>query len=174
LKNEVNDDTVKPVEKTETQKPKRPFIPLSWEHHHGLSLVWRIQRGIERKTSPEVILSYVLPFWERNVSPHFDSEERILLPLVSREDPKVLRLLDDHRELRSQMGALKNGGPGDGIIELLQSMAVLLERHIRFEERELFPWITGLLLPETRDAVEKELREAFHPLVEPETSVFWE
>ena len=45
---------------------------------------------------------------------------------------------------------------------------------IRFEERELFPWISNTLSEETRETIEKILHEKFHRLAEPETPIFWE
>ncbi|MBI5197711.1 MAG: hemerythrin domain-containing protein [Nitrospirae bacterium] len=157
-----------------TRKRKRPFISLSWEHHHGLSLVWRIRRGLERETSAEIILSYVLPFWEQNVAPHFVLEETVLLPVIPQSEPMVQRFWDEHNTLRTQVDFLKKREEKNGLPKKLKSFADLLEGHIRFEERELFPWIVSTLSEEVRESIEQILHSRFHRLVEPETTVFWE
>lgn len=180
LKKRVIGVTLQPLVNFEMKKPKRPFIPLSWEHHHGLSLIWRIRRGIERQTADEVLMSYVIPFWDQNIALHFDLEEKVFLPVLSPDEPFVHRLREDHRILRGLMDALRSEStdrpvPEDRAIkDRLRELAATLEAHIRFEEREVFPKIAHNLSDEKREGIEKVLQENFHRLVEPETPAFWE
>ncbi len=71
---------------------------------------------------------------------HFRAEEEILFPLMRRAVPGSGALLDElliqHEQLRQAVCQLE---AGRGIAKLIFDLGDLLERHIRQEERELFP-----------------------------------
>lgn len=101
---------------------------LSMEHHHSLVFVRHLRRGLESREILRVIDEVLMP--------HFLLEERLLLPALSRAGRADLaaRALDEHAEIR-----LARGDP--------ERLANLIEAHIRFEERELFP-VCEALIPE--------------------------
>ena len=51
---------------------------LSWEHHDGLVLAFRIERGLRKNSDPGLIRSYLLHAWEKDLTHHFWQEEEIL------------------------------------------------------------------------------------------------
>jgi iron-sulfur cluster repair protein YtfE (RIC family) len=79
-------------------------------------------------------------FFAKQLVAHFRAEEAVLFPLMRAEVPISATLLDellgDHETFRQ---ALPQLGTGTGLSKLLFDLGDLLERHIRREERELFP-----------------------------------
>lgn len=105
---------------------------LSSEHHGALVLALKARKAAASGD--------VSAFWpalrERfaaELEPHFQAEEQTLLPALEGvgESALVARTLAEHREMRECLA-----GPADAAN--LTRFAELLERHVRFEERELF------------------------------------
>jgi iron-sulfur cluster repair protein YtfE (RIC family) len=111
---------------------------LTSEHHHGLVLARRILQG-------RLDAAAVRKRFDAELTPHFQIEEELLLPALDEVGAVALaaRTRSDHAELRGLLAAAERGEPGR-----LAAFATLLERHIRFEERELFPAVETLLSEE--------------------------
>lgn len=79
-------------------------------------------------------------FFDKQLISHFRAEEEILFPLMRAAAPESAALLDDllreHETFRQGVEAL---AAGTGVSKLIFDLGDLLERHIRREERELFP-----------------------------------
>lgn len=123
-------------------KRNQHLITLSWEHHHGLVTVFRIKRGVSNRTAPELIADFIQFMWSNELKPHFQLEEDYLVPhLVKLGSAATLlkRMTDEHRELEEIATGIKSNP--DKIATFINSFAQGLEKHIRFEERELFPFI---------------------------------
>jgi hemerythrin-like domain-containing protein len=82
-------------------------------------------------------------FWKAEGARHLRVEEELLLPALARhasaDHEAVVRVLADHVELRRRAADLE----ADPIPapEVLRQLGDLLRRHIRYEERVLFPLI---------------------------------
>ena len=111
---------------------------LSAEHHHALVLARR---------APGETPGWLRERFDRELAPHFDVEERLLLPALG-DDPLAARTLADHRALREEVAAAERGDPGAPA-----RFAGRLVAHVRFEERELFPRCEEILPAEVLDAV---------------------
>jgi hemerythrin-like domain-containing protein len=113
------------------------LIPLSHEHHDALLLAWRLRTGDLSKREPELRPKHVSAFFEYRLINHLQLEEELLFPafraVLGVEATLIDVLLSDHRELRVKAAAIKGGAH-----EQVDSFCVLLERHIRTEERQLF------------------------------------
>jgi iron-sulfur cluster repair protein YtfE (RIC family) len=116
------------------------LIPLSHDHHHGLVLCRDIREDLKRNAEPAHIVQYVLDFWHKDLKRHFEEEEKIIFPLLRKAEPNMQQALDEHRRLRAQMAVLSSDSITD-LEDTLFDFAMLLETHIRFEERVLFPQI---------------------------------
>ena len=81
-----------------------------------------------------------LEFYKNNLGHHFDAEEKILFPAMRTAAPASAALVDvltqDHHRIRELLPKLELKV---GLAKLLFDLGDLLERHIRKEERELFP-----------------------------------
>jgi hypothetical protein len=100
---------------------------LSAEHHRALVLARRAWR------EPAAALR---ARFEADIAPHFEIEERVLLPALAAagEAELVARTLADHRALRAELEAAEAGDP-----YAAARFGERLTAHVRFEERELFP-----------------------------------
>jgi hemerythrin-like domain-containing protein len=124
------------------------LIGLSHDHHHGLALALRLRQGDnallndgwthDRRAQADVVRR----FFENELRGHFAAEEEVLFPLILRhaaESEGVLKdLRQQHRELEAATGRL-TAASGLVLEQELVAFGELLERHIRIEERELFP-----------------------------------
>ncbi len=113
------------------------LIPLSHEHHDALMLAWRLRTGNLSKRELELRARHVSAFFEYRLIKHMRIEEDLLYPacraVLGVEASLIDVLLSDHRELRAKAAAIKAGAH-----DQVDSFCVLLERHIRTEERQLF------------------------------------
>ncbi|WP_421812422.1 hemerythrin domain-containing protein [Flagellimonas sp.] len=111
---------------------------VSREHHHGLLLCWKIRTGLAKNISPDRIKTYVDWFFDVYLRPHFELEENHIFPILSHDHPWVKKALADHRRLTRLFTSTDHG------IKTLGQIEEELERHIRFEERQLFNEIQQL------------------------------
>lgn len=84
-----------------------------------------------------------LRFFAEESVRHFREEEEQLFPLVADSEeakPLITRALLEHQQLHALAGRLASGDQ-----TLIRDVAELLEAHVRFEERELFPLIERLV-----------------------------
>lgn len=118
--------------------------PLSREHHTALTLAKACERAAQSRDVDRVIQTCrrVIQTFSDELEPHFQVEERSLLPLLLDAGNKSLeqRTLTDHQRLRALLDGLRQND-----IEALDDFGKLLSAHVRFEERELFPVLESLL-----------------------------
>ena len=97
----------------------------------------------------EAVSEVFLEFWEDQGQHHFRIEEEVLLPGWALHCPvdrvAVARMLEEHLAIRR--GALRAGAE-EASLEELRDLGRLLDDHVRFEERELFPMVERALAPE--------------------------
>ena len=118
--------------KTETLPTLRP---LSREHEHGLEFVNRLRAGIEQHISCERLRNYVLWYWSEHIKPHFFQEEKILLPMMKRDEQMFKRIKDEHDYIRELILEIDTEPEKRAFVIL----ADLVEDHILFEENLVFP-----------------------------------
>ncbi len=122
------------------------LVPLSKDHYEGLLLALQI------KTKDRIMLvgwpkeaaaqgKFIARFYQERLVRHFEAEEKALFPLIVEHIPsgkkQVEDLLNDHRSIEKFIGDFEK--PGAPSSSQLHEFSDLLERHIRKEERELFP-----------------------------------
>lgn len=105
---------------------------FSRDHNNGLILA----RHLEVEQDKQAALQQLVLGWDQELCDHFDEEERLLLPLCTRE--LGAHLLRDHEAIRAQIELARQGQLVDEQAELLGQT---LHDHIRWEEREFFPAI---------------------------------
>lgn len=123
-------------------KRSEELIALTREHHAALVLARRAIVA-PRNAAQALELAAALPeIFARELEPHFLIEEQKLLPPLrdAGESALTARTLDQHQQLRGLARAI-----GDGDVAGLVSFGLLLEAHVRFEERQLFPLAEAVL-----------------------------
>jgi hypothetical protein len=126
-------------------KRSEALAPLSRQHHQGLFIALTLKRA-DPEGAVEARRAF-MEFWESDGREHFRIEEEVLLPAYARhgthDHPAVVKVLTDHVDLRRRAGDLAATERPEP--EMLQHLGERLERHIRYEERVLFPLIEEAL-----------------------------
>jgi iron-sulfur cluster repair protein YtfE (RIC family) len=122
------------------------LVLLSHDHHHGLALALRCRKQALGQLKPMGAAGLrerakeFGDFYRINLIAHFRAEEEILFPFMRRLVPGCAALLDEllgqHEQLRQAVSRLE---AESGLAKLIFDLGDLLERHVRKEERELFP-----------------------------------
>ena len=125
--------------------------PLSRDHHVALVAAQRLRRASAGDAA--AARGAFLEFWREHGARHFRIEEEVLLPaFAAHADPDaecVARMLMDHVRIRAAARGLEQDG--DPAVETLHELGTMLERHVRLEEREVFPLIEDALPPEAAE-----------------------
>ena len=143
---------------TKPLKRSKQLTPLSKEHHEGLLCCWKINQGLANNTSVDRIGSYLLDFYDKHLVRHFEEEEHLIFPLLSSDNSNRLEAELHHKMLREMIATFRNVTQIP--ILSLRYFSEILDRHIRFEERFLFPIIekeaTADALQIAADTLKKE------------------
>ena len=116
---------------------------LSRDHHEALAVALRLKRATD--TDASAAKQRLADYLARIGEDHFDVEEEVLLePLATTADGAALgaRMVAEHRRLRTLSADL-----AEAAIARLHELGAELDRHVRFEERELFPHLEHELTP---------------------------
>ncbi len=130
------------------------LIPLSHQHHNGLSLCVLMERELAKDSSSPTIARLAqkaVDRYEVELVNHFEIEEQTLFPEFPGE--LVDSLIRDHRRLESMIDTLRSKPTA----ALLTEFTSLLRKHIRQEENELFEAIQRELPRETLDRLGGEI-----------------
>lgn len=133
---------------------------LSEDHHYGLVLARKAMRAAvgEGALSLEEAWTMVEEKFADELEPHFQVEERALVPLLEQHGEEKLteRLRVEHAALRRFLA------PGQArTAEELEGFGKLLEKHIRFEEREVFVFAQAKLSKEELSTVRQARRSDY-------------
>jgi hemerythrin-like domain-containing protein len=144
------------------QKPikRNPHIvKLSKDHHFTLLFCWKIRNGLKFEAEPSRIKMYIQYFWKYHMQPHFREEETILFAPV--KDEAVKKALKEHADIAQQINNLNANehiSPGE-----LLTLADMVDNHVRYEERELFPHMEKVLSEEQLESIGKQIEEHHDP-----------
>lgn len=140
------------------------LIPLSHDHHHGLALALRCRKQALGQIKPvgvqglEEMAKEVRNFFSENLERHFQAEEEVLFPIIRSCVPEGRQMLEDlieeHKQIREQIVRLEEKA---GLSKMLFDLGDLLERHIRREERELFPLFEKYAAPTEAEKIKEEV-----------------
>lgn len=147
-------------------KRHKSIQPFSREHHQGLLLCWKIRKGIQNGVAHKKIKKYNDWFFENHLKPHFDDEEKYMFPILGEDHDMIKKALSEHRRLTRLFGE-KND-----LEKTINHIEEELDRHIRFEERELF-----MLIQEKATPSELQKIDEFHQeldFVENTKDKYWE
>lgn len=142
------------------------LIRLSHDHHHGLALALRCRKQALGRLKPmgaqglSERAEEVRNFVGVNLRPHFQAEEELLFPLmralVPQSQPLIEELLTEHERIRDVTDRLAESS---ALAKLLFDLGDLLERHIRREERELFPLFERHVPAAEAEGVRREMEK---------------
>lgn len=141
----------------------RQLKPLSSEHHQALLVSLQLKRGLaghgESAGAPRDLAGLVAlarRFDERVFRPHTKAEEELLGKHLPAAD--FSRLTAEHGELKGLVEAAQRVEPAEQRVALGR-FAEKLELHVRWEERELFPYAEEHLGDEALAVIGGELEK---------------
>jgi hypothetical protein len=124
-------------------KRSRELKPLTSEHEQALLVAYQLRKGLaghgDSAGAPKDLpgLAALARRYEDAVfATHTRAEEELLAGHISAAD--FGRLKSDHADMRRFLDNARSGRPAE-MRAALAAFADLLERHVRWEERELFP-----------------------------------
>ena len=140
------------------------LILLSHDHHHGLALALRCRKqalGQMKPAGPEGLKERArefIDFYSNNLTPHFEAEEKVLFPSLGSFAPEshalIEELLREHEQMRRWVMCLQEEV---NLAKMIHDLGDLLERHIRLEERELFPVFERAVSENEAERVKREI-----------------
>ena len=146
------------------------LILLSHDHHHGLALALRCRKqalGQLKPMGPAGLherAREIFGFFAGNLVAHFRAEEEVLFPYLREIAPEngtmIDELMRDHEQIRATASQLEAGVAS---AKLIFDLGDLLERHIRKEERDLFPLFEQHTDPEKAEAIGAAIKKILGP-----------
>ena len=143
-------------------KRHKALAPLSRNHHQGLILAQLIKKDApDYKDLPKTIsdkVEYTIDIYKNELVKHFTNEEEILYPAVKNKSNEIDELFEEiiseHKKIKQLVVQLEFS---ENKSDILNELGVLLESHIRKEERVLFEKIQNLLSEEELTQLEIKL-----------------
>jgi hemerythrin-like domain-containing protein len=119
------------------------LILLSHDHHKGLLLAQLLKKNAPAykglPSDPDGKMNYAVEAFKSDLTIHFKDEEEILFPLLrsktSELEELIGELLHEHKIIEDGITSLKQS---DELVKQLDEIGMMLEKHIRKEERILF------------------------------------
>lgn len=140
-------------------KRHQQLQPLSRQHHNGLLAALLLSKGVKKNASTFVMRDFIVYIWQTDLETHFSDEENFLLPAIRHTaiyETLGQQLLQEHAAIRSLVQSFQKD---DVDYDDIQKFADLLEAHIRFEERVLFPKTEALLTEDEMSAFGAHLHQ---------------
>ena len=143
------------------------LIPLTHDHHHALAACRRLRLAADESESARALGARAfLEFFGTDGVAHFREEEELLFPLIVEDEDALAtlsRVMIEHLRLHAAVRHLSDESvTASPSSTSMVRVATLLEDHVRFEEKVVFPLIEltvgeeGLraltLAPRDRDA----------------------
>lgn len=140
-------------------KRHKALILLSHDHHKGLLLAQLLKKNAPPykglPTDPDGKMNYAIEAFKSDLTIHFKDEEEILFPLLRNQtteiDKLIDELLDEHKIIEAGISSLNNS---DDLVNDLDKIGVVLEEHIRKEERILFQKAQSILSDNELSSIE--------------------
>ena len=152
-------------------KRHQAIVSFSKDHHFGLLLVWKIRQGMNKAVNPERISNYVTFFFKEDLEKHFKEEEQLLFSKLPADDVLRKQAEADHQAIYKLVAAIEKK-KDDAV--LLNKLADELEKHIRFEERELFNHLQDNIKADDLEAIANRFPNSSKAIDEKWKDVFWE
>ena len=152
-------------------KRHQAIVSFSKDHHFGLLLVWKIRQGLVKDIDAERISNYVLFFFKEDLVKHFREEEQFLFCKLPVDDVLRKQAEADHQAIYKLVAAIEENKHDTA---LLNQLADELEKHIRFEERDLFNHLQNNIKADDLELIEKRFPNDGKAIDEKWEDVFWE
>lgn len=151
------------------KKQQDKIEAVAHDHRDSLLLANRLQQGektLARTLTYDPInqTQHIVNFYDLHLAQHFEIEEIILFPLLSRYVPTastlIKELTEEHRKIEQIVEQFRQEIFGN-ITTKLHEFGKLLEVHIRKEDDRLFPMFDRQAPPRIFDEIEKRIQKFY-------------
>lgn len=149
-------------------KRNQHIVKLSKDHHATLLFCWKLRQGIKYHIAVERLIKYAQYFWEHHFSIHFKEEEEFLFKPLT--DEVVQKAINDHQKIRTFIENITVEGM-ESEKDILLELAEIVDQHVRYEERILFPHLEEKLSGEQLATIGKQI--GTEPLMDNYEDNFW-
>jgi len=151
----------KPIRRNEN------IVKLSKDHHASLLFCWKLRQGIKYHVSAGRLIKYIQYFWAHHFLVHFKEEEEFLFKPV--KDEVVQKAIEDHQKIKNFIDQVGFSGTEkeNALLELVE----LVDHHVRYEERILFPHLEEKLSGEQLETIRKQINN--EPWIDNYEDHFW-
>ncbi|MEA2434771.1 MAG: hypothetical protein QOG54_2228 [Actinomycetota bacterium] len=130
-------------------KRHETLIPLTHDHHHALAQARKLVLAADGENEDRTIAAKnFLAFYDTDLLTHFREEEEMVFPLAVTyvdSEPLLAQVMIEHLQIHALVhdlrGMLDQGAP---TAWSLRRIADVLEKHIRFEEKSVFPLVEAI------------------------------
>jgi len=114
------------------------LAPFSRDHYVGLVQAQHLKKAADDDdVARRKAIAEFVDAWDTEIAPHFADEERLLTDLANQTDGE--RLIEEHQQIRSLADKARElRRQTDPAADAVRHIGETLEKHIRWEERELF------------------------------------
>jgi len=114
------------------------LAPFSRDHYVGLVQAQHLKKAADDDdVARRKAIAEFVDAWDAEIAPHFTDEERLLTDLANDVDRE--RLIEEHQQIRSLADKARElRRQTDPAADAVRHIGETLEKHIRWEERELF------------------------------------
>ena len=153
-------------------KRSKELQPLSRQHHNGLFFCLLLEKAVKKQADKILMRDFCQYFWLKDLQHHFELEEKNLSPFSSYDELQegIDRMLEEHAFIR------KFFTNPDILNEysIFDQLQDLLDKHIRFEERELFPLIQIVINEEEMQTIGRAFENEINNNCSEYPIKFWE
>ena len=103
-------------------KRNKNLETLSWEHHEGLVLAFRLERGLKTNVDIKLVTDYLLFVWDQILKHHFWQEEQTLQqPLQRSQDGQLLlkQMMNEHRQFNDLVKIIRQNKRNSFVVVIL-------------------------------------------------------
>jgi hemerythrin-like domain-containing protein len=122
------------------------------DHHQGLVFARKVKRAAASGNEDKIrdMWNNVEISYQTELEPHFQIEERYIAPVLEKHgESKLVKQLDEEHKAIRRIFMPENGRTSAN----LNNFGVLLEKHIRFEEREFLETAQKYMNPDELQTV---------------------
>ena len=147
------------------------LVQFSKDHHFALLLIWKVRQGLRFGIESQRINNYIIFFFQNYLEEHFKEEEDLLFVHLDYNNASRTVAEQDHKAVREIMEKIKSDPKNKTIsAEFINR----LEKHIRFEERELFNELQNALNESDLNIIAEKM-DTLHPALKEDNwkDTFW-
>jgi hypothetical protein len=148
-----------------------PWRGIVHQHHYLLLFAWKLKQGLLNRTRFEVLTSYVRYFFHQGLVAHMKREEQLLFNELGEHNDLRKKLEFGHQRIKQKVLEIIDKKAIDE--EQIESLCKTLIDVVRYEEKELIPYLEKNLDDIESSWVKLEISELDEEIIDDFKPEFW-